>query len=67
MKYMKLLSRVQLFAMPWTGANQVPLSMGLSRQEPWSVLLFPSPTYVYSKGIQNCQNMKHSSKTSFNR
>ena len=27
---------------PWTGAGQVPLSMGFSRQEYWSGLPFPS-------------------------
>ena len=32
------LSRVQLFATPWTVANQAPLSMGFSRQESWSGL-----------------------------
>ena len=32
----KLLSRVPLFATPWTEAHQVPLSMGFSRQEYWS-------------------------------
>ena len=32
----KLLSRVRLFATPWTVAYQAPLSMGLSRQEYWS-------------------------------
>ena len=31
----KLLSRVQLLATPWTAAHQAPLSMGLSRQERW--------------------------------
>jgi len=30
------LSRVQLFATPWTVACQVPLSKGFSRQEYWS-------------------------------
>ena len=39
----KLLSRVRLFATPWTVAYQVPPSMGFSRQEYWSGLLFPSP------------------------
>ena len=34
---------VQLFAIPWTIAHQVPLSMELSRQEYWSGLPFPSP------------------------
>ena len=39
----KSLSRVQLFATPWTIAYQAPLSMGFSRQEYWSGLPFPSP------------------------
>ena len=38
----KLLSRVQLFATPWTVAYQVPPSMGFSRQAYWSGLPFPS-------------------------
>ena len=38
-----MLSCVQLFAIPWTIAHQVPLSMGFSRQEYWSALPFPSP------------------------
>ena len=37
------LSRVQLFATPWTVAHQAPLSMGISRQEYWSGLPFPIP------------------------
>ena len=41
----KLLSHVQLFAMPWTVAYQAPPSMGFSRQEYWSGLPFPSPIY----------------------
>ena len=40
---MCLLSHVQLFAAPWTGAYQTPLSIGFPRQEYWSGLLFPSP------------------------
>ena len=32
----KLLSRVRLFATPWTVAHQAPPSMGFSRQEYWS-------------------------------
>ena len=32
----KSLSRVQLFATPWTAAHQAPPSMGFSRQEYWS-------------------------------
>ena len=37
------LSRVQLFATPWSVAHQAPLSMEFSRQEYWSGLPFPSP------------------------
>ena len=48
----KLLSRVQLFATPWTVANQVPLSMGFSRQEYWSGLPFPSPGGLPDPGIE---------------
>ena len=39
----KSLSRVRLFAIPWTVACSVPLSMEFSRQEYWSGLPFPSP------------------------
>ena len=42
-KKVKSLSRVRLFATPWTGAYQAPLSMTFSRQEYWSGLPFPSP------------------------
>ena len=38
-----MLSCVQLFATPWTGAHQAPLSMGFSRQKYWSGLPFTSP------------------------
>ena len=41
-KKMKSLSRVQLFATPWTVAYQAPASMGFSMQENWSGLPFPS-------------------------
>ena len=37
------LSRVQLFATPWTVACQAPPSKGFSRQDHWSGLPFPSP------------------------
>ena len=36
-------SCVPLFATPWTGACQAPLSMEFSRQEYWSGLPFPPP------------------------
>ena len=39
----KSLSRVWLFATPWTAAHQAPPSMGFSRQEYWSWLPFTSP------------------------
>ena len=39
----QLLSRVQLFATPWTVALQALLSMGFSRQEYWSGLPCPPP------------------------
>ena len=39
------LSRVQLFATPWTAAYQAPPSMGFSRQEYWSGVPWPSPDY----------------------
>ena len=38
----KSLSRVQLFATPWTAAYQAPPSMGVSRQEHWSGVPLPS-------------------------
>ena len=37
------LSRVWLFATPWTAAYQAPPSMGFSRQEYWSGVPSPSP------------------------
>ena len=39
----KSLSRVRLFAIPWTIALQAPPSMGFSRQEYLSGLPFPFP------------------------
>ena len=48
----KLLSRVRLFATPWTVAYQAPLSMGFSRQEYWSGLPFPSPGDLPDLGIE---------------
>ena len=40
------------FATPWTVARQAPLSMGLSQQEHWSGLPFPSPGYLPRCGIE---------------
>ena len=41
--YVCVLSLIRLFVTPWTVTQQAPLSMGFSRQEYWSGLLFPSP------------------------
>ena len=64
----KLLSRVQLFATPWTVAHQAPLSMGFSKQEYWLSIIVsewkrkqghhPKPTVrfqrlVYEEGKRN--------------
>ena len=60
-KKKKLLNRVeplqldkehqaQLFATPWTVAHQALLSMEFSRQECWSGLPFPSPTFLVTIG-----------------
>ena len=48
----KSLSRVQLFATPWTVAYLAPPSMGFSRQEYWSGLPFPSPGDLPNPGIK---------------
>ena len=48
----KSLSRVRLFATPWTVAHQAPPSMGFSRQEYWSGLPFPSPEDLPNPGIE---------------
>ena len=46
------LSRVRLFAIPWTVAYQASLSMGFSRQEYSSGLPFPSPGDLPDPGIE---------------
>ena len=47
-----LLSRVWLFATPWTVACQAPLSMGFSRQECWSGVSFPPPGDLPDPGAE---------------
>ena len=42
----KSLSHVRLLVTPWTAAYQVPPSMGFSRQEYWSGMPLPSPTFT---------------------
>ena len=51
-KKVKSLSCVQLFATPWTVADQAPPSTGFSRQEYWSRLPFPSPGDLPDPGIK---------------
>ena len=51
-KKVKSLSRVRLFATPWTVTYQASLSMGFSRQEYWSGLPFPSPGDLPDPGIE---------------
>ena len=48
----KSLSRVRLFATPWTVAYQASPSMGFSRQEYWSGVPFPSPGDLPDPGIE---------------
>ena len=48
----QLLSHVCLFVIPWAVACQAPLSMGLSRQEYWSGLLFPPPGDLPNPGVE---------------
>ena len=40
------------FATPWTVTHQVPLSMGIPRQEYWSGLPFPSAGDLSDPGIE---------------
>ena len=48
----KSLSRVRLFATPWSAAYHAPPSMGFSRQEYWSGLPFPSPGDLPDPGVE---------------
>ena len=43
----KLLSCVWLLVIPWTVAPQAPLSIEFSRQEYWSGLPFPPPSFIF--------------------
>ena len=47
-----VLSGVRLFVVPWTVAQQAPLSRGFSRQEHWSGLPFPSSGDLPDPGIE---------------
>ena len=46
-------SRVRLFATPWTGAGQAPLSVGFSRQEDWSGLPCASSGDLLDPGTEH--------------
>ena len=48
----KLLSRVRLFATPWSAVYQAPLSMGFSRHEYWSGLPFSPPGDLPNPGVE---------------
>ena len=48
----KLLSRIRLFATPWTIVYKAPPSVGFSRQEYWSGLPFPSTRDLPNPGIE---------------
>ena len=48
----KSFSHIWLFATLWTIAHLSPPSMGISRQEYWSGLLFPSPRDLPKPGIK---------------
>ena len=50
---MKSVSRVRLFATPWTASHQAPPSMEFSRQEYWSGLPLPSPSFTLL--TDNCE------------
>ena len=47
-----LVSRVQLFVIPWTVAHQASPSMEFFRQEYWSGLPFPSPGDLPNTGVE---------------
>ena len=47
-----LLSRVRLFATPWTVTRQAPLSMEFSRREHWNGLPCPPPGDLPDAGTE---------------
>ena len=49
---MKSLSRVRLFATPWTVTYQAPQSMGFSRQKYWSGLTCTCPGELPDLGTE---------------
>ena len=55
----KSLSRVRLFATPWTGARKAPLSVEFFWQRYWSGLSFPSPGDPPDPGIETVSPALH--------
>ena len=55
----KSLSRVRLFATPWSAAYQASLSMGFFRQEYWSGLPYPPPEDLLDLGIKFVSPVSH--------
>ena len=56
----KSLSRVRLFATPWTAAYQAPPSMGFSKQKYWSGVPSPPPKFLIAaaaKSLQSCPTL----------
>ena len=49
---LSLFSHISLFAALWSVALQAPLSMGFSRQEPWSRLPCPPPGHLPDLGME---------------
>ena len=54
----KSLSRVRLFATPWTAAYQAPPSMGFSRQEYWSGVPLPNICGWSTQNATSAQTFK---------
>ena len=60
-KSSRSLSRVRLFATPWTVAHQASPSMGFSKQEYWSGVPVPSPASIkYRSSHTNTHRHTHS-------
>ena len=58
----KSLSRVRLFATPWTAAYQAPLSMGFSRQKYWRRVDAPLLGFPCSSVVKNPPAMQEPQK-----
>ena len=54
---MRALSCIQFSVALWTVACQVPLAMGLSRQEYWSALPYPTPGDLPDPGMEHTPQM----------